>query len=119
MAGERALRKRVVSYMVEHDLLLDPITGKERVLYSLRHNYATVALEQDKVPVHSLAKQMGTSVKMNEQHYSHLDAVKAIDQLRGEDSLSLLQDNSQINEKYNYKPEKKISRKEASKKQNN
>jgi hypothetical protein len=40
-----------------------------------------------------------------------LDAVKAIDQLRGEDSLSLLQDNSQINEKYNYKPEKKVGRK--------
>jgi hypothetical protein len=48
---------------------------------------------------------------MIEQHYSHLDAVKAIDQLRGEDSLSLLQDNSQLNEKYNYKPEKKIGRK--------
>ncbi len=51
------------------------------------------------------------SFKMIEQHYSHLDAVKAIDQLRGEDSLSLLQDNSQINEKYNYKPEKKVGRK--------
>ena len=38
---------------------------------------------------------MGTSVKMIEEHYSHLDAVKAIDQLRDEDSLSLLQDNSQ------------------------
>ncbi len=45
---------------------------------------------------------------MIEQHYSHLHAVKAIDQLRGEDSLSLLQDNSQINEKHNYKPEKKL-----------
>ena len=32
---------------------------------------------------------------MIEEHYSHLDAVKAIDQLRDEDSLSLLQDNSQ------------------------
>jgi hypothetical protein len=97
--------------LVEHDLLLDPITGKKWVLYSLRHNYATVVLEQDKVPVHSLAKQMGTSVKMNEQHFSHLAAVKAIDQLRGEDSLSFLQDQAQINEKYNYKPEKKMVRK--------
>jgi hypothetical protein len=53
---------------------------------------------------------------MIEKHYSHLDAVKAIDQLRGEDSLSLLQDNSQINEKYKYKPEKKIGRRESKKK---
>jgi integrase len=103
-------------YLLEHDLLIDPITGKERVLYSLRHTYATIALERDKVPVHTLAKQMGTSVKMIEQHYSHLDAVKAIDQLRGEDSLSLLQDNSQINEKYNYKAANKVGRKVAKKK---
>ena len=53
---------------------------------------------------------MGTSVKMIEKHYSHLDAVKAIDQLRGEDSLSLLQDHSLINERYAYKPEKKVGR---------
>jgi hypothetical protein len=84
--------------------VIDLIAFREQVLYSFRNTYATIALERDNVPVHTLAKQMGTSVKMIEQHYSHLDAVKAIDQLRGEDSLSLLQDNSQINE--NYKPEK-------------
>ena len=53
---------------------------------------------------------------MIEKHYSHLDAVKAIDQLRGEDSLSLLQDNSLINERYAYKPEKKVGRKAIKKK---
>jgi integrase len=103
-------------YLIEHNLLIDPITGKERVLYSLRHTYATIALERDKVPVHTLTKQMGTSVTMIEKHYSHLDAVKAIDQLRGEDSLSLLQDHSLINERYAYKPEKKVGRKAIRKK---
>jgi hypothetical protein len=33
---------------------------------------------------------MGTSVAMIEQHYSHLDAVKAMAQLRGEESRQLL-----------------------------
>lgn len=98
-------------YLLEHNLLVDPITGKDRVLYSLRHTYATIALERDKVPVHTLAKQMGTSVKMIELHYSHLDAVKAIDQLRGEDSLSLLQDHTQLDERFSYKPEMKVGRK--------
>jgi integrase len=104
-------------YLFEHNLLIDPITGKERVLYSLRHTYATIALERDKVPVHTLAKQMGTSVKMIELHYSHLDAVKAIDQLRGEDSLSLLQDHTQLDERFSYKPEMKVGRREAKKKE--
>jgi integrase len=98
-------------YLLEHNLLVDPTTGKDRVLYSLRHTYATIALERDKVPVHTLAKQMGTSVKMIELHYSHLDAVKAIDQLRGEDSLSLLQDHTQLDERFSYKPEMKVGRK--------
>ena len=101
-------------YLIEHNLLIDPITGRERVLYSLRHTYATIALERDKVPVHTLTKQMGTSVTMIEKHYSHLDAVKAIDQLRGEDSLSLLQDNLLLNERYAYKAEKKVGRKKKS-----
>jgi len=55
--------------------------------------------------------QRRSSFKMIEKHYSHLNSVKAIDQLRGEDSLSLLQDNSLINERYAYQPEKKVGRK--------
>jgi hypothetical protein len=33
---------------------------------------------------------MGTSVVMIEKHYSHLDAVKAIEQLGGAKTLSLM-----------------------------
>jgi len=77
-------------YLNQHNLLISPITNKKRVLYSLRHTYATLALTHDKVSIHTLAKQMGTSVAMIEQHYSHLDAVKAMAQLRGEESRQLL-----------------------------
>ena len=70
-------------YLREHNLLVDSITGKDRVLYSLRHTYATIALERDKVPVHTLAKQMGTSVKMIEQHYGHLQPSQKADVIAG------------------------------------
>ena len=33
---------------------------------------------------------MGTSTTMIEQHYSHLDAVKAVHQLRGDESRQLI-----------------------------
>ena len=77
-------------FLTEHDLLIDPKTEKERVFYSLRHTYATLALTHDNVPIHTLAKQMGTSVGMIERHYSHLDAVKAIEQLRGYETRRLM-----------------------------
>ena len=42
-----------------------------RTLYSLRHTYATFALKSG-IGIHELAKQMGTSVKMIEAHYSKI-----------------------------------------------
>ena len=78
------------SYLKEHNLLIDPKTEQKRVFYSLRHTYATLALTHDKVPIHTLAKQMGTSVVMIEKHYSHLKVVQAIEQLRGEESRQLI-----------------------------
>ena len=53
-------------------LLVDGRTAQERTLYSLRHTYATYALERDRLSVHQLARHMGTSVAMIEQHYSHI-----------------------------------------------
>jgi integrase len=78
------------NYLTEHHLLIDPITAQRRVFYSLRHTYATFALTYDRVPIHTLAKQMGTSVLMIEKHYSHLKVVQAVDQLRREESRQLI-----------------------------
>lgn len=74
----------------ENNLLVDPKTEQNRVFYSLRHTYATLALTNDNVPIHTLARQMGTSVLMIEKHYSHLSVIQAIDQLRGEKTRGLL-----------------------------
>ena len=96
-----------VAYLKEHDLLLDPKTEQNRKLYSLRHTYATLALTHDKVPIHTLAKQMGTSVLMIERHYSDLEPVKAIAQLRGEETRKLISAGSAVDAAYQSKQKKK------------
>lgn len=97
------------TYLEEHNLLIDPATERKRVFYSLRHTYATLALTHDKVPIHTLAKQMGTSVVMIEKHYSHLKPVQAIDQLRGEETRKLLEAGGVIDEIYKAKTKKKAT----------
>jgi integrase len=96
-----------VAYLKEHHLLIDPKTEQGRKLYSLRHTYATLALTHDRVPIHTLAKQMGTSVLMIERHYSDLEPVKAIDQLRGEETRKLISAGTVVDEAYESKQKKK------------
>lgn len=100
------------NYLESHNLKYDSITNQKHVLYSLRHTYATLALTHDKVAIHTLAKQMGTSTTMIEKHYSHLDAVKAVHQLRGDESRALIdmeldEDNK---ERYSYKEVKTLKK---------
>jgi integrase len=54
--------------------------GQNRTLYSLRHTYATQALANG-IDIHTLAKQMGTSVGMIERHYSKMTATMAAEKL--------------------------------------
>ena len=54
--------------------------GETRTLYSLRQAYATADLLAG-TEIHTLAKQMGTSVRMLEQHYSRLTATMAAERL--------------------------------------
>jgi integrase len=66
----------------ESGLLICPVTGKERSLYSLRHYYATQRLLES-IPIHDLAEQMGTSVLMITKHYSHLTPLMKAKQFAG------------------------------------
>lgn len=43
---------------------------------------------------------MGTSVVMIEKHYSHLNVIKAIDQLRGTETKQLLRSGGEVNAMY-------------------
>ena len=64
--------------MRDSGLDADKDVKHKRTLYSLRHTYAHFALMKDRMSVYTLAEQMGTSVKMIEQHYGHITpALKA------------------------------------------
>jgi integrase len=54
--------------------------GTERTTYSFRHTYATFRLSEG-VDVYFLAEQMGTSVKMIEDHYGHVNTIKHADRV--------------------------------------
>jgi len=101
-----SFQKMFENFLREHNLLEDPRTGQNRVFYSLRHTYATLALTHDEVPIHTLAKQMGTSVLMIEKHYSHLKVIQAINQLRGSESRQLIDAGGVIDEMYESKKAK-------------
>jgi len=56
-------------------------TGRNRTPYSLRHTYATLELIENRADLHTIVKQMGTSVGMIEKHYSKLTTTMAADRL--------------------------------------
>jgi len=60
--------------LIESKLLLSS-SGKRRSTYCFRHTYATFRLSEG-VDVLFLAHQMGTSVKMIQDHYGHITPVK-------------------------------------------
>lgn len=60
--------------------LLMSSSGSRRSTYCFRHTYATFRLTEG-VDVYFLAKQMGTSVKMIEDHYGHITPVKNADRI--------------------------------------
>ena len=62
--------------LLRHAELLINSVGETRTLYSLRHTYATAELVAG-TDIHTLSKQMGTSVAMLERHYSKLTATMA------------------------------------------
>ena len=66
------LRQTFKRLMIDIGLLTRARTGQNRTLYSFRHTYATFALLNDGMDIHTLAIQMGTSIAMIERHYSHL-----------------------------------------------
>jgi len=66
--------------LIKYVKLIEDRAGQSLTLYSLRHTYATQALLRG-TDIHTLAKQMGTSVRMLELHYSKLTATMAAEML--------------------------------------
>ncbi len=65
----KSFKKGFESLLNEYDLLHDS-KGDKRTIYSLRHTYATYRINEG-VSITDLSNNMGTSVKMIEQHYYH------------------------------------------------
>ncbi|MSQ89262.1 MAG: site-specific integrase [Betaproteobacteria bacterium] len=78
----KALNQTFRQLMRDSGLAVGASSEKERTLYSLRHTYATFQL-LDKTSIYDLAVQMGTSVKMIEEHYSKLTPELIAAQLAG------------------------------------
>ncbi len=65
----------LIETLLKESGLLRSSSGSRRSTYCFRHTYATFRLTEG-VDVYFLAKQMGTSVKMIEDHYGHINPVK-------------------------------------------
>jgi len=98
-------------YLEEHNLYIDPVTGKGRPPYCLRHTYATIKLLHDNISPSILVKQMGTSLGMLEKHYDHINTIKAASQLRDDESRQLIQAGGVVDKKYEYREVKRSKKK--------
>ncbi len=82
VAGEPALSlyKSLITDLLTEANLREGAQGVPRSTYCFRHTYATLRL-QEGVDVYFLAEQMGTSVKMIEEHYGHVNTIKHADRV--------------------------------------
>jgi integrase len=76
----RTLYHSLIEKLLIDSELLQSSSGSRRSTYCFRHTYATFRLTEG-VDVYFLAKQMGTSVKMIEDHYGHVTPVKNADRI--------------------------------------
>lgn len=120
----RTLYHYLIETLLKESSLTHSSSGSRRSTYCFRHTYATFRLTEG-VDVYFLAKQMGTSVKMIEDHYGHITPVKNADRilqgLPGWESIAgapqVIADNGGVNaDEVRAKPEKptKAGRKKPS-----
>jgi hypothetical protein len=76
----KTLYKNMIDDLLTQASLRDGSNGVPRLTYCFRHTYATFRLSEG-VDVYFLAEQMGTSVKMIEDHYGHVNTVKHADRV--------------------------------------
>jgi integrase len=74
------LYRDTVEELLKYTGLREGPSGIPRTTYCFRHTYATLRLSSG-VDVYILAQQMGTSVKMIEQHYGHVNTIKHADRV--------------------------------------
>lgn len=76
----KSLYQALIEDLLTKAELRDGPSGTQRSTYCFRHTYATFRLSEG-VDVYFLAEQMGTSVKMIEDHYGHVNTIKHADRV--------------------------------------
>ena len=84
----------------EHNLLVDPVTGRKRVFYSLRSTYATTVMNYDAVPIRDLSKQLGNSVGIIQKHYDRASGEAIVENIKAPNAKKALFDTSKVREIY-------------------
>ena len=78
--ANKSLYASLIEGLLDAAELREGPSGTLRSTYSFRHTYATLRLSEG-IDVYLLAEQMGTSVKMIEDHYGHVNTIKHADRL--------------------------------------
>jgi integrase len=79
-APAKTLYQNMIEDLLVRAKLREGVNGIPRSTYCFRHTYATLRLSEG-VDVYFLAEQMGTSVKMIEDHYGHVNTVRHADRV--------------------------------------
>ncbi|MBT5895341.1 MAG: site-specific integrase [Rhodospirillaceae bacterium] len=74
--GRAKFDNGIFTKMLREFGLLKDKRGENRTLYSLRHTFAADRILDGDVDYYLLAKAMGTSIRMIEMHYGHLEPKK-------------------------------------------
>jgi integrase len=91
------------SFLEEHNLLVDPVTGRKRVFYSLRSTYATTVMNYDAVPIRDLSKQLGNSVGIIQKHYDRASGEAIVENIKAPNAKKALFDTSKVRDIYKSK----------------
>jgi integrase len=110
----RTLYYWMIESVLKESGLQKTSSGNQRSTYCFRHTYATFRLTEG-VDVYFLAKQMGTSVQMIENHYGHINPVKNADRilqgLPGWESVPISEAKEMAESKDEDKPKKNSKKK--------
>jgi integrase len=87
-------------FLEEHNLLVDPVTGRNRVFYSLRSTYATTVMNYDAVPIRDLSKQLGNSVGIIQKHYDRASGEAIVENIKAPNAKKALFNTSKVRDIY-------------------
>lgn len=103
-------------FLEEHNLLLDPNSGKKRVFYSFRSAHTTTVLNMDGVPLRDIALQLGNSPGIIAKHYDRATGQAIAENVRAPKARKALFNEIAIPEAFQSKKLKKQQEDAAKKK---